>query len=220
MSNNRLDLLDAASLQGIDLFSGHFNRKGVERVGPAARVFTVLREPKSRILSLYYFWKSHRPSYVRRKQLTLPQLAERYGLLEFLRCPTPVIAANIKDVYVRCLLPPGSLNPKAKHALSEEVAVHRAKQYLQSLFDVGVTEQLDRFVPHLFSRLELPVPANVPRSNSHERFRRRRAMRVVRREELTDEIQIELERLTQLDRIIYEYALQLTSARTADRKTA
>ena len=219
VSNNRLDRLEPEKLQGIDFFSGHFNRLGVERVGPGARVFTVLREPKSRILSLYYFWKSHRPSYVRRKQLPLPQLADRYGLLEFLRCPTPVIAANIKDVYVRTLLQPGSLNPKSRHALSEDVAVQRAKQYLDSLFDVGVTEQLDSFVPQLFRRLGLPVPPKVPRSNSHERFRRRRSMRVVEREELTDEIQSELERLTVLDQLVYQHARQLSTER-ADRRSA
>ena len=44
------------------LFSGHFNLAWCRSIPGELRVITMLREPKARLLSLFSFWKAHRPN--------------------------------------------------------------------------------------------------------------------------------------------------------------
>lgn len=48
-------------LADYDLFSGHFDLPSCRSIPGELRVITMLREPKSRLLSLFSFWKAHRP---------------------------------------------------------------------------------------------------------------------------------------------------------------
>ena len=51
-------------LRGFRLFSGHFYWDQVARVPAPRVVFTFLREPRERLLSLYYFFRAHRWSVI------------------------------------------------------------------------------------------------------------------------------------------------------------
>ncbi|MGI4746617.1 MAG: sulfotransferase domain-containing protein [Janthinobacterium lividum] len=48
-------------LSAYELFSGHYDLAWCRSIPGDVRMVTLLREPKARLLSLYYFWKSHRP---------------------------------------------------------------------------------------------------------------------------------------------------------------
>ena len=56
--NNFRDL-DAESFTKYRLFSAHMDARTLPAIPDPKFTVTVLREPKARILSLYYFWKSH-----------------------------------------------------------------------------------------------------------------------------------------------------------------
>lgn len=210
---NNLDKMSRRELVQYDLFSGHFDRNSIQRLPNRPRVITVLREPKSRILSLYYYWKSHRPEVIEKQNLGGPRLAHQYGLLEFLRCPTPRIAPNIDNVHVRSMLGRIWVGPNREFRVADEVALKRAKYYLNSLFDYGIMEDLDSFVARVFPRLGFAIPAKVPRRNSHQEFARVTMMQVIEREEITPEIDAELERLTHLDQRLYRYACDQLASR-------
>lgn len=219
---NQLHKMSRADLQQYDLFSGHYDRAAIRRLPNRPKVITVLREPRSRILSLYYYWKSHRPDVIEERNLGGPRLAHQYSLLEFLRCPTPSIAPNIDNVHVRSMLGRIWVGPNREFRVADEIALRRAKHYLSTLFDFGIMEDLDAFVARVFPRLGFDAPPRVPRKNSHEEFSRLKMMQVVEREPVTPEIDAELDRLTHLDQRLYNYARELLAQRAAssERRSA
>lgn len=210
---NNLNKMGKQEILKYDLFSGHFDRNSIRRLPNRPRVITVLREPKSRVLSLYYYWKSHRSEVVEERNLVGPRLAHKYNLLEFLRCPTPSIAPNIDNVHVRSMLGHMWVGPNREFRVADEIALKRAKTYLNSLFDYGIMEDLDSFVARVFPRLGFTVPAKVPRRNAHEEFSRIPWLQAIEREEVTPEIDAELERLTYLDQRLYRYACEQLASR-------
>ena len=215
---NRLQRLSPAQIEQYDLFSGHYDAASISRLPSNSRVISVLREPRARILSLYYHWKSHRPEIAEQNDLAGPRLAHRYGLLEFLRCPEPVIAFNIDNVQVRSMIGRIWVGKNRQFRVDEQVALHQAQEYLESLFDFGITEDLDSFVARLFPRLGFRPPKQVPYRNSHREFKRDKTMQVVEREPITDEIEAELDRLTHWDRELYNFARDLLAEREAAAK--
>lgn len=48
-------------LSAYELFSAHYDLACCRSIPGDVRMVTMLREPKARLISLYYFWKSHRP---------------------------------------------------------------------------------------------------------------------------------------------------------------
>ena len=63
------------ALERYVFFSGHFNFDHVRHIPGETYVVTVLREPRQRILSNYYFWKRHRAEVVERQNLEGPRIA-------------------------------------------------------------------------------------------------------------------------------------------------
>ena len=95
---------------GVDFVTGHLAYSTLIRGLPAARFMTVLREPRSRILSLWMYWRSMSDEEVslfgawgRVIRLT------RQPLIEFL--DHPEAACQTDNVYVRMLLWPHPLIP-------------------------------------------------------------------------------------------------------------
>lgn len=60
---DRLAEIAASELANYSVIAGHFNHDSLKYI-PGGRpvVFTFVREPKERLLSLYYFWRAHEPS--------------------------------------------------------------------------------------------------------------------------------------------------------------
>ena len=95
---------------GIDFVTGHLAYSTLIRGLPAARFMTVLREPRSRILSLWMYWRSMSDEEVSlfgawRRVIRLT----RQPLIEFLNHPEA--ACQTDNVYVRMLLWPHPLIP-------------------------------------------------------------------------------------------------------------
>jgi hypothetical protein len=95
---------------GIDFVTGHMAYSTLIRGLPAARFMTVLREPRSRILSLWMYWRSMSDEEVSlfgawRRIIRLT----RQPLIEFLNHPEA--ACQTDNVYVRMLLWPHPLIP-------------------------------------------------------------------------------------------------------------
>ena len=95
---------------GIDFVTGHLAYSTLIRGLPAARFMTVLREPRSRILSLWMYWRSMSDEEVSlfgawRRVIRLT----RQPFIEFLN--RPEAACQTDNVYVRMLLWPHPLIP-------------------------------------------------------------------------------------------------------------
>lgn len=83
-------------LSAYRLFSGHFDLACCRSIPGAVRMLTVLREPKARLLSLYYFWKSHRP-HPDRDVYDLMLLARACSPEEFFSHPVVAMHTAIRD---------------------------------------------------------------------------------------------------------------------------
>lgn len=83
---------------------GHYDLPSIRRLGDDRFMFTILREPKARILSLYWYWRSHGSLYLGRTGGNECVLAaQSLSLVAFLRCEDPIVRNYIDNFYVRRL---------------------------------------------------------------------------------------------------------------------
>ncbi|WP_419727826.1 YkvA family protein [Lichenicola sp.] len=186
---------------------GHYDLPSLRRLDPGRFVFTMLRSPADRLLSLYYFWRSLDPALLGQPDEN-PQVraAHRLGLLEFLRSDDPVIVNFIDSFYVRRLL--GLYAQPGHDPLREQEAVlDQALAALASIDFVGITEHASRSFARLGMMLGVEALREAPRLNRGADTDRSPDFRPVLREPHTAEIAAELDRLTSLDRCIYRAAL-------------
>ena len=76
--NEQLDRISPTDLREFEVFSGHFDWTTLLAIDPVAIAFTVLREPRDRILSFYF--------YLRREATKLDEEALHSGRHEGMRC--------------------------------------------------------------------------------------------------------------------------------------
>lgn len=144
-------------------FSGHIAFSSLAAAYPRARLFTILREPRSRIVSTWLFWRSYSDSILepwgewgRRMRLS------REPLSQFLADPR--IACQTDNLALRLLVWPHPRLPDAGFippAADEELldAAHRA---LKRMDFVGCVED-----PMLMSRLSNFLGADVSLGHSN-----------------------------------------------------
>ncbi len=193
-------------------FSGHYDRHNVEYIPQQCKVITILREPKSRILSLYYFWKAHKDEIIEKNNLGGPKIAKQLSLLEFLKCQKQGIPANIDNIQVRTLLGKmyvgqnGEYLPNNGQTTLKEQALEKAISYLDSMFAFGILEKYDEAVAYICNLLDIETPKVIPVTRNSKKNYEDKKFEPVEKEEITPEIEKELERLTELDTQLYEYA--------------
>lgn len=208
------------------LLWGHFGLDALRRIdsaGDAGRfVFTLLREPKARLVSLYQYWRSVNPEMI--DDLAHDPIvgaAHRHDLLGFLRDPEPLLRDYLDNVYVRRLTG-HYLTGAARDLLAEDPvgALAAAAAALDGLGFVGITECLDESAARLASRIGIAPPVASVRGNvaaeNHEDpsgwFRR------IGRMEITPEADAALDELTVLDRELYARARARFDAGACDAK--
>ncbi|MDD2876519.1 MAG: hypothetical protein PHT60_06860 [Acidiphilium sp.] len=193
------------------LLWGHFGLPALERIDPERFIFTVLRDPRARIVSLYSYWRAVNPAMIDDLEHDpIVGSAHRNDLLEFLRDPEPSLRDYIDNFYVRRLT--GRYQTGAMHdslAANPTRALTEARAGLNRLNFVGITEHMDETVKCLATLIGAKPPESLVRGNvaveNHADpsgwFRR------VDRVNITPEIEAELDRCTVLDRVIYAEAL-------------
>jgi len=203
------DALSPASR--IRYVSGHMRFSTAVLVPGPRRIVTVLRDPVERLLSLYVFWKRHRDR-------SLPELREAMekDLLGFLRSPEPLVRAAVDNAVARQLFgtaliaPDGSWFTPAsgegtRARLPEEEVLAGALGNLAACDVVGVMEDLSAFYRQVCAALAMTPGADPGRLNTRDNpppgLREAPPP-----EPLTPEIRAELDRLTRLDRVVYEAA--------------
>lgn len=184
-------------------FSGHFDQHTTNYIPAPVRIISLFRRPADRILSLYYFWRSHTREFIETANLGGPRIAKSLGLLDFLRHPGDGIPGNIENAQVRNLA--GSLS--ASMAGPEEL--ERAKGCVDRMFCFGLTENMRQSVDLIFQTLGLSPPRTVPKANDLREIATLPITEPVVKEPITPAIQRELARLTTLDDQLYEYAAKL-----------
>src|SRR5688572_17130636 len=137
------------------IVSGHVTAAEVRRHIKNPRIFTALREPKSRLLSHFYFLKSHTVQILATYESPLLLRIKGMSLEEFLE--DAEIEDWLRDFYVKNLDP-----ERYKHGPD----LGRACAFLSACEVVGTTNDLGTFVDALFKALGLAPPRSIPHANS------------------------------------------------------
>ena len=206
-----------AAVRDRKLVWGHYDLPSLLRLGPDRLIITFLREPRARILSLYHYWRSVSLSALDPYQNTEPKLAQTLDLAAFLRCGEPAIRNAINNLYARRLT--GLYATADADPLASDLAgaAGLALRALDQFAFVGVVERMDASLDGLSSAIGARLRVERDNEEAANIAAHPHIFRPVERSPVTPEIEAELERLTQLDRVIYAACLERLEGRQARR---
>ncbi len=196
---------------GRPMIWGHYDVPTLRRFDPDQAVFTVLREPRARLASLYHFWRSVDPSNFDPQIAFAVGYAHRFSLEDFLNHDDPYLIDAIDNVYVRRLTgyyASGADEDRLKTA--PEAALADAAAILKQFFYVGITEEMDRSAAGLAALLDIAPPERALRGNvtAENHADPSGWFRKIGRVQHSPAALSALDRRTELDRKIYAYAQQ------------
>lgn len=194
-------------------FSGHFTMAEVNRIPGEKYVVTILRDPKERILSLYYFWRRHTDDLIERANLRGPRVARQLSLAQFLSAETSPPRNAVKNE-IACALAGGVFpgiadeyhlgTPSGRRRVGRYEVLRRALNNVTRLSAVGFLDNPTCFMRRICADLNLGGPPEIGRINT--RYEMRSGFEAVVEEKITPEVSVLLDRCTDLDRIIYAFA--------------
>ena len=213
---SRLHRMDPAEMPRYRFFSGHYNMQQVGLIPGPLFTVTVLRDPVERVLSNYYFWKRHPPGPATADPNSGPAVARANDLLGFLRSTSPQVQDSINNTMARYLA--GGVRVAAdltyrfgsgcgEIQVSELEVLHRATGTLLSLDVVGFTPRLGDVYTRVAHAFGMKRVDTLARLNTREGLRPDLEPPPPE-EPVTQEIRVELDRLTSVDRILFRLARQ------------
>lgn len=195
---------------------GHFGIHDARHVPAPRFVFTVLRDPRERLVSLYHFLSRHREEVARSRGLRPALVARACGLEAFLANPDPLVQDQVRNVITRTLA--GEYRPvgpdryaqaweSAREAITGGELLRRAIANLLALDFVTFTDRLEEDWPRMMAKLGLPDAAPLPRENTRDLVSDILEPRDP--PEITPGADRLLNRLTDLDRVLVRLARQI-----------
>jgi hypothetical protein len=181
---------------------GHYDLPSVRRLGADRFTFTLLRDPATRIVSLYRYWRGQAALDLGRNGMNQPvMVAQRSPLAEFLNSTDPFVVNYIDNFYVRRLtgLYAVAEQDDPLHA-DPDGALSKALAALSSLDYVGITEDADGCLMQLGSILGFDAPRRAPRLNVSRHLPDHAGASA------SPAVKTSLTRLTSLDQVVYDVA--------------
>ncbi|MAI90832.1 sulfotransferase family 2 domain-containing protein [Ponticaulis sp.] len=204
---NRLHEMDAEKFNEYKFFSGHYDWQNTLNIPGPKEYITFIREPKSRLLSLYYFWRSHRWEVIKRGNLKGPEVAKSHSLLEFLRYNEDGIPGNINNIMVKSL--GRTINAQFETFGQRKELLDLARENLGQFRFVGFLEAMDKSITQAMDIVGLPFDGTIPHARNSAQFgsAEDKVHEKVEKEPMTPEIEAEIERHTEWDQKLYQIAL-------------
>lgn len=215
---NRLETLPAAQVARYRFFSGHHRFEHLALMPAPRLAVTVLREPRARLVSLYRHWRRHWAELAAGNQGL--RLAQALSLRDFLRSDHIEVAEAFDNAMARQLAgdcrarAPGLYTPWAwedRRPVAEEAIVEAACRNVASLDAVGFAGALDAMHGFVATRMGWSVQGPLPRLNAQDQAAW--GLHALPREEVPPDAMEEVERLTRLDRRVWEHALAQAAGR-------
>lgn len=132
-------------LAAYDLFSGHFDVSCCRSIPGRLSLVTMLREPRSRLLSLYHFWRAHRP-HPDRDAYDLLRLARSCSIEEFFSHPTVSVHTTIRNAMTGQLTRSSNkmlLEPQDLILSDPAAALERGWTTLRGFTSFGIMERFE-----------------------------------------------------------------------------
>lgn len=202
-----------ADLARYRVVMGHMTFTDTRQIPSPRRVFTVLREPRERVVSLFHFLHRHREEVAAKLPTRRAQIAREVTLEEFLAKRDPLLRDSVQNVMTRILAGdyqvagPDSYRragDPTKKIISGPQLLTLALTNLFSMDYVAFTDRLEEDRPKLMAALEVPDLGPFPRSNTKDSVNDTVEPRP--EPEITPVAERLLARLTDLDRLLYRIA--------------
>ncbi len=211
-----------------DAFAGHFNYDSLRFI-PRQKlsIFTFLREPKQRLISLYYFLRAHEPEH--RNYSAEADHANRLMIEDFFESSKLRGDWGFDDHM--CCVVMGRLHWKRwKAILSAQESEKEASQFIESVIRpaviarlkefvfIGLQEDFSRGVNILFQTIGKESPAEARMDHTLEKLMQNDAKfkRHMEKQPVTPRLIAALEALTKLDRVVYEEGKTLYAERLGE----
>jgi hypothetical protein len=193
--------LSAAQLRRFSFFEGHISPSALSEIFTSLRTFTMLRAPKERLLSCYFYWKEGS----RRARSQFFDAIANLSLSEFLRSEEPAIRRATWNVQARLLAGGqfGGVDGQRQNVfgpwLTDSGLAAGAVRGLDRFAFVGTAERYETSLRAIYSLLDLDEPPFPKRLHVT-------AAKPASYEELLakPEIADALSRLTAADDIVYD----------------
>lgn len=147
-------------------FSGHYDLASCQLIPGEKQIVTFLREPVSRLVSLYNFLKAHRPDVVERNNWELAKLASNLSADEFFSHPLVRAHPYIDNGMTRALV--ASLPIEVWPVIDASTplpdvseAGKQALEQLSALAAFGVLERYEESVNLIFDSLGFERPESI-----------------------------------------------------------
>ena len=210
---NRFLDLDPEDLKKYRLFSAHMDARSLKILPEPKYTITLLREPKERILSLYYFWKSHSWETIEKNNLRGPRIAKSLDLLSFLQKRDEAIPINIENAQARAVWGHLFIFGIDEPYVADHHKLNYIIQAANSYDLIGTLENIDKCVRKLYDDFGISDIPEVPRLQVGDIKVSGHANReIVERETITPQIDEQLDLLTVYDRPLYEHVVRKNEA--------
>lgn len=207
---NKLYLYSREEMNEYSFFSGHYDWQSVSLIPGEKKIITLLRNPKKRILSLYYFWKAHTKEHIEKHNLRGPRIAKKSDLLSFLRSEDNEVIQTIDNAMTRNLI--GGILVNYRRGICDLPAdslVSHAVAHLENMEAFGILEEIDKSAQLITKKLGIDWDGNMPHEYNSKNYQNLSFIENVKKEEITPEIDIELNSLTKIDQKIYSRAVDI-----------
>jgi hypothetical protein len=219
MRHNRLESIKPQALAKYQLFSGHFTWESVDKFIPGPKsIVTILREPVRRLLSSYYFGRSHTWRFIR-KHPHFSEAPAAYDLHGMAYRPAKELELeqyldsqyhHLSGLMVRWI---GGGDGSPDEMLA------RAKLHLSQMASVGLLEDMESSVEGIFNAWSLPCPTAIPKELDQSQLANMYPwLEAVDIQELSSSVSDMLQEICALDIELYEYARQLVMYRRNQRQ--
>jgi Sulfotransferase family len=197
------------------LFQGHFDHDFIDGFqGPKLKL-TILREPCSRLVSLYDFWRSYSWEYILAElpppPVNGPAVAKSSDFTEFLRTTNSFARSHIFNSASRQIL--GAEFDKLAH--DQDAIIEKCIYRLETFDWIGITEEFEQSIHTLAVLLGATVPPVEIRSNRTYYADAPGTEHVTKTEPSAEQFAL-MHELTRCDYGIYNHARQLFEKRVAN----
>lgn len=187
-------------------------------------IVSFFREPESRLLSSYYYFKSHGLPHIasipkHRRDAVVLSTAKTDNLANFLKSDNPYVLNNIDNNITRCLTGFFARSGRGGSDGGYYDELHKNKERtlaialnnLEKIDLIGIMEKFDSSL-ELFSKvlgLKPPEADSYSENVTEKNIAESSFYEKVQKEPIDEEIKKDLTALTELDKIVYERALAI-----------
>ena len=172
----------------------------------------MLRDPYTRMMSLYHFAKAHNIDNVHKSDLQMVKVAKKYSIEEFYSADETLSNKSLINNYTRTF----SLRVDSDKNKS---ILNSAIENIKSLTSFGIMEKYDDSVDLIFSSLEIPIPKTIKKVNVLDERIQKGELQKINKFVMSDKLLDILQRYIDLDVSLYTEANKIFNERCIKRDT-